>query len=286
MKSILIAMDESKSSKSALNIGVALARICGAKVKGLYVEDIMRLLEWQPVELMGAAVGATSATLHSRPTLEEVEIEKQFIAEADRLKKSFEEECKKFAVNYEFFTKRGKVHEIVEQMTRTVDLIIVGRRGKTYPEASKEPGPVTEDLLRVTTRPVLVVPENAKVNNKILIAYDGSQNSQRALSIGAAFAKLLNFDVKVVSVANDIDSAQKPLDEAKEFLTPYELNATYIVDFGAAMPWIGIAKQIKIFDPGLVVIGAFGENKLMELIFGSTTKNVLMEATCPVLLCR
>ena len=286
MKSILIAVDESKSSKAALNVGVALAKICGAKVKGLYVEDIMRLLEWQPVELMGAAVGGTSATLHSKPTLEEVEVEKQFIAEAGRLKKSFEEECKKFAVNYEFFTKRGKIHEIVEQMTKTVDLVVVGKRGKTYPENSREPGPVTEDLLRSTTRPVLVVPENAKVNNKILIAYDGSQNSQRALNTGATFAKLLNLELIVISIANDIDTAQKPLDEAKEFLTPYELKATYIVDFGASMPWKGITDQIKIFDPGLIVLGAFGENKLIELIFGSTTKNVLMEATCPVLLCR
>ncbi len=286
MKSILIAMDESKSSKSVLNVGVALARICGAKVKGLYVEDAMRLLEWQPIELIGAAVGVTSGIPHSRPTLEQVEVEKQFIAEGNRLEKSFKEECKKFAVNYQFFTKRGKVHEIVEQMARTVDMIVVGRRGKTYPESSKEPGPITEDLLRVTTRPVLVVPENAKVNNKILIAYDGSQNSQRALSVGASFAKLLNFEVQIISVANDIDIAQKSLDEGKEFLAPYELNATYITDFGAAMPWIAIAKQIKIFAPGLIVIGAFGTNKLMELIFGSTTKQVLMEATCPVLLCR
>ena len=244
MKSILIAMDESKSSKSALSVGVALARICGAKVKGLYVEDIMRLLEWQPAELISAGMGFSSAIPEARPTIEQVEAEKEFIAEADRLKKSFEEECKKFAVNYQFFTKRGKVHEIVEQMARTVDLIVVGRRGKTYPENSKEPGPVTEDLLRATTRPVLVVPENAKVENTILIAYDGSQNSQRALSIGVSFAKLLNFEVIVISIANDIDSAQKPLDEAKEFLAPYKLKATYVVDFGASMPWIGIAKQI------------------------------------------
>lgn len=286
MKSILIAMDESKSAKSALSIGVALARICGAKVKGLYVEDIMRLLEWQPAELISAGMGFSSAIPETKPTVEQVEVEKGFIAEANRLEKSFKETCGKFAVNHVFLTKRGRVHEIIKELAKTVDMVVIGRRGKTYPETSKEPGPVTDNLLRYTTRPVLVVPEDAKVNNRILIAYDGSQNAQRALSTGAAFAKLLNFDVKIVSVANDIDSAQKPLDEANEFLAPYELNATYVVDFGAAMPWRAIIDQIRIFDPGLVVIGAFGENRLVELIFGSTTKQVIMEATCPVLLCR
>lgn len=286
MKSILIATDESKSSNSALNIGVALARICGAKVKGLYVEDIMRLLEWQPAELIAAGVGFSSGIPDSRPTLEQVEIEKQFVDGASRLEKNFEEVCKKFAVSHKFLTKRGKVHEVIEEMARIVDLIVVGRRGKTYPESSKEPGPVTENLLRVTTRPVLVVPEDAKVNNKILIAYDGSQNSQRALSIGASFAQLLNFEVIVISVANDIDAAQKPLDEAKEFLAPYELESTYVVGFGANKPWKAIIDQIKTYDPGLIVIGAFGENRLLELIFGSTTRQVLTQATCPVLLTR
>ncbi len=286
MKSILVAVDESPSSKSALNIGVALARIVGAKVKGLYVENVMRLLEWQPTELISAGIGFSSGAPHSRPTIEQVEVEKEFIAEAGRLEKSFVEVCKKFAVDHVFLTKRGKVHEIIEELARTVDMVVVGRRGKTYPESSKEPGPVTEDLLRVTTRPVLVVPEDAKVNNKILIAYDGSQNAQRALSVGASFAKLLNFDVKVVSVANDIDAAQKPLNEATAFLEPYKLNVTNVVDFGSGMPWKAIIDQMNIFDPGLLVLGAFGENKFMEMIFGSTTKQVLSEAKCPVLLCR
>ncbi len=286
MKSILIAMDESKSSNSALNTGVALARICGAKVKGLYVEDVMRLLEWQPTELISAGIGFSSGIPDARPTEEQIEVEKKFISEANNIKKCFYDSCKKFVVNNEFFIKRGKVYEVVEEAARTVDLIVIGKRGKSYPEASREPGPVTENLLRVTTRPVLVVPENAKINNRILLAYDGSQNAQRALSLSASFAKLLNFDLKVVSVANDIDAAQKPLDEAKEFLAPYELNVSYIVDFGGNKPWKAIIDQIKIYDPGLIVIGAFGENRLMELIFGSTTKQVLIEATCPVLLCR
>ena len=132
IKSILIAIDESKSSKSALDAGVALAKACGAQVKGLYVENIMRLLEWQPTELIAAGVGFSSGIPNSRPTLEQVEIENQFIDEANRLEKSFEEVCKKFGVSHKFLTKRGKIHEIIEELARTVDLVIVGRRGKTY----------------------------------------------------------------------------------------------------------------------------------------------------------
>ena len=286
MKSILIAIDDSESSKSALNIGLEVAKITGAKVKGLYIEDISRLLEWQPVELMGAAVGAVSAIPTSRPTVEQVEVEKGFIKESESLHKLFKDKCKSYSVDGIFLTKRGNVDELIYEFAKTVDLVIIGRRGKTYPENSSEPGPRTENLLRNTTRPVLVVPPKAQLNNKILIAYDGGKTAQRALMAGAVFASLQKSEVKVVSIADDIDTAEKPLNEAKEFLSAYNLNATYVIDFEKKKPWKAIMDQAKIWKSGLIVLGAFGENKLLELIFGSTTREVLMQATCPVLLCR
>ncbi len=52
------------------------------------------------------------------------------------------------------------------------------------------------------------------------------------------------------------------------------------------MPWATIIDEAEEYDPGLIVIGAFGNNKLLELLFGSTTKQILTESNCPVLLCR
>lgn len=284
IKSILIAIDGSKTSKSALSVGVSLAKIAGTKVKGLYVENIARLLEWQPIELMGAAIGTSSGLPISRPTIEQVEVEKEFLKEGHAIKELFDEETSKVGIKGLFSTKRGKVEEVIYQFSKTVDLIVIGR---CHIENTKELGPTTENLLRHTTRPVLVVPEGGKLNNKILIGYDASQNAQRALSLGALFATVLHSEgVKVVSVADDIDSATKPLDEAKEYLSAYGIDSTYIVDFGYGKPWNAIMQQAKNFHAGLIVLGAFGENKLLELIFGSTTRNVLMQATCPVLLCR
>lgn len=286
IRSILVAIDESKSSKAALNASVALARVCGAKLKGLYVENIMRLLEWQPVELMGAAVGISSSVPSSRPTIEQVNVEKQFLEEEKNLKKVFEDTCKKFALSGQFIVKRGRVEETIIEESRKVDFVVLGRRGKTYPENATEPGPTTEELLRQSTRPILVVPEDVAVNNRILIAYDGGQNAQRALFVGAGMAELLNFEIRVVSVADDIDAAQKSLDEAREFLSAYKVKASYITGFGYSKPWAAIMEQAKNFDAGVIVLGAFGEKRLLELIFGSTTRNVLTQTKCPVLLCR
>ncbi len=287
IKSILVGMDEAtESSKSALNVAIEIAKISNAKIKGLYIENILRLLEWQPVELMGAAIGVSSGIPSSRPTIEQVEVEKEFIKEANKLKDIFDTECSKAKVNGTFCTKRGRVDELIVEESRKVDIVVIGKRGKTYPENSQEPGPTTESLLRHTTKPVVVVPEGAKLSNKILIGYDSSQTAQRALSMGALFGTLQPSEIRVVSVGDDIDSANRPLNEAEEFLASYDLKANYIVDFGQNKPWKAIIDQAKDFQTGLIVLGAFGTNKLLESIFGSTTKEVLIKSTCPVLLCR
>lgn len=297
IKSILVAMDESKASNSALNAALVLSKLTGAILKGLYVEDANRLLKWQPLELMGAGavIGTSSGIPTPRKTIEQVEIEKEFIKEGNNLKEDFEKSCKKFNVPGKFTIKRGTVEEIIIQSAKMVDFVVVGKRGKTYPESSKEPGPITELLLRRTPRPVLVVPPDTppsarihggELSVRILIAYDGSETAQRALSTGAEFATFQNSEVKVVSIADDIEIADKPLNEAREFFSAYDLKVDYIIDFGYGKPWKAIMQQAKNFDAGLIVLGAYGSNKILELIFGSTTREVLMDAKCPILLCR
>ena len=279
-------MDESVSSKAALQIGLDIAKNIDARVRGLYVEDVMRLLEWQPTELIGTAIGASSGMQEVSPTEEQIEIEKGFVKESTNLRKLFSEGCNNLKLKSSFTISRGKVDEQIINFSKTVDLVVIGRRGKTYPETSREPGPVAESLLRHTTRPVIVVPQGSKLTNKILISYDGSTAAQKALREGAILATLQNAKVEVVSVADDITSAKKSLEEAREFLTSYNLSVAYTAESGSRNPWKAIMERARDFNSGLIVIGAFGENKIMELIFGSTTRHVLMEAKCPVLLAK
>lgn len=295
MKSILVAIDESKASYAALDLACELAKISGAKIKGLYVEDVGRLLEWQPTELIGSAIGASTAMPHVRPTEEQIKIEKEFEKERKNLKEHFETSCKKNHITGTFIIERGMIEECIIKLSKTVDLIVIGKRGRSYKEDSKEPGEIAEELIRNVTRPIFVVPAESHVNarivgknitNKILLAYDGSEAAQRALSITAQIAEILKSELLVISVANDTEVAQKPLDEAKEFLTPYNLKVEYKTGIGAAMPWSIIINEAKNCNPGIISIGAFGSNKLLELIFGSTTKQVLVESTCPILLCK
>ncbi len=100
IKSILVAFDESKSSIAALDLASELTKASQAHLKGLHIEDISRLLEWQPTELIGSAIGASSVLPHAKPPQEQLEIEKEFEKEKNHLKELFEDTCSKNNISH------------------------------------------------------------------------------------------------------------------------------------------------------------------------------------------
>jgi nucleotide-binding universal stress UspA family protein len=133
-----------------------------------------------------------------------------------------------------------------------------------------------------TTRPVLVVPAGTRRTGHILIAYDGSKAAQRAIECGAAFAKLEVSKVDVLTVANTSAEAHGPQEEASKFLAAYNLDVSFVVKPGH--PALVISEYAREMEAGLIVMGAYGHSRLTEMLFGSTTREVLENAQCPVLL--
>lgn len=273
-KSILVALDGLDASNSALNVVVEIAKSMKAKVKGIYVEDIARL--------MLPDVNISQGHIQE---LQEI-VEKNFIEEKDKIRKTFVEICEKNNLSYDFICVRDRISTSLLRYGKSSDVIVVGRRGKSFVENSPEPGPVVEELLKHTVRPVMVVPPEVKLNSNVLIAYDDSETSLRALSIGAQYAKSQSAKVNLISVSDNEKIIDLRHCEAKDFLSAYELDVKYTKGTNQSKPWINIIEEIRSFNAGLVVLGAYGHNRLKELILGSTTKHILMNAHCPVLLCR
>jgi nucleotide-binding universal stress UspA family protein len=49
-------------------------------------------------------------------------------------------------------------------------------------------------------------------------------------------------------------------------------------------PAAAISQYAQEIEAGLIVMGAYGHSRLVEMLFGSTTRDVLEDAQCPVLL--
>ncbi|MDO7907529.1 universal stress protein [Paenibacillus sp. JX-17] len=141
--------------------------------------------------------------------------------------------------------------------------------------------------------------------SKILVAYDGSKASNKALEHGIELAKALEgaelrivhaFDFPRVyagevlapipaSVNKDYyDLAEQTTEEAKQKLTQAGVAAT--VDMVQGSPAEVILDYAKEFGSDVILIGSRGLGGIREFVLGSVSHNVVQHARVPVLVVK
>ena len=287
IKSILVAIDDSKYSNYALNYAVELASKFSAKLKGLYVEDIKRILKWQPPEMKRSIVNVATKLAGATLTSEQKKVESEIVQEGFKLQAKFDETLSKNKVEGYFSVTRGEVGELIGEASKTVDLVVVGKRG-TQDKKEYDPGPTITSLMKNTIRPIIVVSQETKHHFDTLLAYDGSETSQRALMFLAPFLLRLGAKLSVINIANSESESESLFVEVREFLKPYGIKAYFYSTVGVLEPWNGILEYALEIHTGLIALGMQGRNKsnLLKSMFGSTAKTILSASKRPVLLIR
>jgi nucleotide-binding universal stress UspA family protein len=118
---------------------------------------------------------------------------------------------------------------------------------------------------------------------RIVVGYDDSESSQRALDRAADLAGY-GSTLTVVSVAPEgEDYAPGPLENARERLLRRHVTATYLQPVGEpADELVGAAQEL---DADLVVVGRRNRS-LRRLVLGSVSAGVARQAPCDVLIVR
>jgi nucleotide-binding universal stress UspA family protein len=128
---------------------------------------------------------------------------------------------------------------------------------------------------------------------KILVGYDGSQLAQRALAVAQKRAKAMEAELYVFTAAGNGGGEnlkhaqmQSGLKEARMMCTACKIDCKIEMSQSnrpAAEELIRFAKENKVDE---IVIGLSKRSQLGKLLFGSTSRQVLLEAPCPVLTVR
>ena len=141
--------------------------------------------------------------------------------------------------------------------------------------------------------------EAAQPRRRVLLCYDGSEESKRGLERVAEIATSVAVDVAVVSVAEPLyherpysgfaDPAeeqehQRLLDTAAAELRSRGVEAETLERVGE--PGETIVAAAKELDAGLVVVGWRHHRLIERLLFGSVTGEVVAEAPGDVLVVR
>jgi len=278
-KTILLCTDGSPAAEVAGDYATWFARKLSASLRALYVTDI-RLLEGPWLADLSGAVGAQpySALL---PQLQKIQEEKAAMVLA-----AAKERCDKSGIACETTHETGSLLPAILDQERQVDLVVLGQRGEHAQWSGGMLGSGVERVVRASVKPCLVTPEKFHEISHMLIAYDGSDESSKALRAGIALAPTLGVKVTITTVAalGGEDTASTILEKAKQRALTAGVKAHGEVLHGD--PEGEILQLRETIGADLVVMGAYGHTRIRELILGSTTSHVIRKASVPVLLIR
>jgi nucleotide-binding universal stress UspA family protein len=279
---VLCPVDLSEVSRLALRYAVAIARAHDARLRVLQVVD-----SGLPPMANGPALFELSA--EARASLDE-ELN-WFVAPVLHTD-----------VPTEVHLREGKVVATIldEAATLTAPLIVIGTHGRGGFERFAL-GSVAEKVLRKASCPVLAVPPHiSPAENgfrRVLVATDFSEPSERALSYAELVAVPSSANVFLVHVLewpfgdtsgpDPVTALRQSLEaEANDRLTALAAAcrarlAERVVLRGK--PSREIVEFARARQVDLIVLGVSGRGALDLALLGSTARQVLHDAPCPVL---
>lgn len=278
IKSILLAIDGSNYSEAILKYGIDLAKKTDAHLRVLTVIDI-RIFEW------AVAIGVEGFAPIIPSTAYQEESQKLLEDKAEKVLKLASKVLEKAAVSFEVEKASGSPVEIICDRARLADLIIMGSRGEFGSWRDKMLGATLEATTRICIKSIMVTEKDFQKISHILLAYDGSNNSNKALPWAGYLAQNLNVPLTILTIDSDEEHAKTILKEATDYLASYKLRNlnTLAKDGDAEKEIVETCRETKA---DLIMMGSYGHSRIREAILGSTTVQVMRISPVPVLMVK
>jgi nucleotide-binding universal stress UspA family protein len=282
IRSILIALAESPYDASAKNVAFWLARKDGSHVHALAVIDLTAF----EVPVLGGPDSFMPSVM-APPLSESRALMNDLMADAKKRLDLFASQCASRGIPVITEAKTGIPGEVISRAAVAHDIVIVSRTGYNRIASAQEMVDAwIAPAVRSSVRPVLVAGaefrEGSDVSN-ILVAYDGSAHSSRALLVAAELAARPGVRCSLVTVAQSEDLGREVLDPAEAFLSHHGVTPQKQIIINAK-PSDVICELAASGGFDIVVIGAYGHSPIREVLFGSTTERILSHCTANVIL--
>jgi len=275
IEKILIPIDGSNNSKIALEYGVYMANRLDAKVTGLHVIDIHVMQEPIFTDISG------SLGLPPSPAFVPI-VRSGLDARAKDILGSFKSRCEEAGLRAETAAVEGIIDETIIAEGKKADMIVLTRKGEHFHLSGGKLSSTVEAVVRKSGKPVMVTPEAFCEIESMGLAYDGSLPAENALKLAVALSEFLSWPITIIVIANDHSVAANIASRLEDFLEPFKVDTETVIIKGKEDR--EIVKFIQEGSIELMVMGAYGHNRLREFLVGSTTSYVIRKSAMPVLL--
>lgn len=177
--------------------------------------------------------------------------------------------------------RHGNLVETLIEMESDIRLLIMGKHDD---HLSQHIGSRLENVVRTLHRPILITTASFKAPERFMIAFDGSPTTRKGVEMVADSPLFKGLPCHLVMVGTASDSAQAQLDWASTTLEGAGFQTEAEILDGEVERVLCDYRANHNID--LLVMGAYGHSVIRRFLVGSTTTNVIRNASVPVLLLR
>jgi nucleotide-binding universal stress UspA family protein len=228
---ILLPLDVSRDSLTALEIAFGLAAALGCEISGLFIEDAELLMAGSLP--FAREVGSLSGISRQIGSLD---IEHRFRAVAGKAREVLAEAGRRQNVPSSFRVTRGDVPAEILTAATDADLVALGKAGWSV-GAFRRPGSTCLAILTRSRIPVLIVERGATLSRSILAVHDDTAAGQRALDFAGELSRRLSWDISFLAV--------RELSTGEEALESIHQEKSHLIVLPSSVPLSEYALQLK-----------------------------------------
>jgi nucleotide-binding universal stress UspA family protein len=271
-KTILLCLNETQRAKQLISVARELGAKFKAHVSGLYVVPATEIY--------------ASGGFADLPNISDAN-RKHFQEQQKAVQEAFEDAMKDDGLAFDFRLVDSPIASVAtEQIAQShaADLIITSA---VDPKATVGIDvDAVERLVMGAGRPVLVLPHTGDIKlnwNEALVGWNDSREAARAISDSISFLQKFKM-VRIVTV-DTATRGKVPGALIAEALSRHgikvEVSTTMSDGLGTGE---ALQRAANDFGSGLIVLGAYGHNRVMEFIFGGVTRHMIRNVSTPVLM--
>lgn len=177
--------------------------------------------------------------------------------------------------------RHGNLVETLGEMETDIRLLVLGKHDEHLGE---HVGSRLETVVRTMHRPILVTPADFTAPEQVMLAFDGSETTRKGVEMVARSPLFRGVPCHVVMVGADTTEHRAQLAWAKDTLEAAGLDApTALIDGPLERALCDYRARHGLH---MVIMGAYGHSVIRRFLVGSTTTQMLRNASVPVLLLR
>ena len=274
MKSFLAVFDGYKISKSTMEYAIQITQAANAHLVGVFLDDFM-YRSYSAYKVM---------TTYKNYDAVMKELDAKDKKKRDGAALMFQKACGKAGISFSIHRDKSIALQELKHESMFADLIIINEY-ETFTKYKEQPTTrFMKDLLGDVQCPVLVVPNDFKPVDKIVLLYDGGPSAVYAVKMFSyLFGNLQDLPVEVYTVKEHFMTNLRLPDNKlmREFIKRHFPKATYTLVKGDAEEQIqGHLRNHK--ENELVVLGAYRRTELSRWFKTSMADILMRELDTPL----